>query len=678
MELFRPKYRPMEKTAGTKISQNPQQWPAEVQKALASQHPYIDDQEVDLKMNYLDPEEKRAFGAVIVHGKVAVLFSIRPGEQTGRVELDPLDVMFVPNEDGSDGQFRHINEDSFREATRQDEVGDVYPESDDPYSKLPPGNEYIGDMTGDVTPLEWSGYPNSFGGSGAMRTAGCGLLSKVLKKDQDIDQLIRLLDTHNGVNRAATALGLRDSLAALEPEGDKQENPFDTSGAVQIRRDKSNHMFVDFDKGGTQPISSVELKEILQERFQGVMRKVMKDGWAIIRDFPTVRSAEVPAFSVMPTEVEKGGWYRVVTKGGDMEPALVCTQMCDFDGQTIRSQKIISPEGKYDEGRVYTGVSTQERQYPIGEVRSGAKGCFLDESSGYVATPNIKIKRTTTMPDEGTVVIATRMDTMEDIGLVMVDNLLRPQRVMPDDYPRGVVPENAYYFPRCFQFLETKGSLKGLDASETENLKKVQDKRPVATLRKNAGWYHLAGDIQGGSVNEPRMLEPQMRMKLASLGVDDYVIKKAAKMDEGQLELRGLRPSRFRAPKTASLSIREAAKQSLVTRRALNEFEKSAAEAMAGYDEAMQAENPDPLEDPQTLDAILSLQFISDETLEEISDSDNLLEMTEDKLAKMLMAARQGEKSIHEKGVQRALQGVGEARKSLKTLQIELDHREQS
>jgi hypothetical protein len=69
MRLYQKRYQPLVKLAGTKISKNPQQWGAEVLKALASQHPYVDESDVDIKVNYMDPEEKRAFGVVIVAGR---------------------------------------------------------------------------------------------------------------------------------------------------------------------------------------------------------------------------------------------------------------------------------------------------------------------------------------------------------------------------------------------------------------------------------------------------------------------------------------------------------------------------------------------------------------------------------------------------------------------------------
>jgi hypothetical protein len=82
------------------------------------------------------------------------------------------------------------------------------------------------------------------------------------------------------------------------------------------------------------------------------------------------------------------------------------------------------------------------------------------------------------------------------------------------------------------------------------------------------------------------------------------------------------------------------------------------------------------LEDPRVMDRILSLQFVSDETLEELVDAEPLFEEVEDKVAKLLMAARQGEDSINEKATQRALKGIGMARNSLANLAVELESKE--
>ena len=673
MRLYQKRYQPLVKLAGTKISKNPQQWGAEVLKALASQHPYVDESDVDIKVNYMDPEEKRAFGVVIVAGRAAVVFSIGPSEQTGQIELNPLDVMFVPNKDGDDGQFRHLSEFSFRDAIDQGGVGDVFPKGDgESYSQLPPSNEYIGDMTGDVTPLEWSSY-DSMGGGNAMRTAGSGLLSCMLRDRTEVTTLSDLLDSHHGIGRAAKRLGLRDSLDNLLPEGDETEDPFDTSPVVQIRKDDHNHLFVDFDGGETQPISAIELKELLHEEFKPMMREVMDRGWAFVRNFPTVRSPEVPMFNTLPTPIEEGGWHRVVTKSDKPVDGLVCTQMLDFDGGRLPRQKVICADGKFDEGKVALGSLAGEGKLPVGTPRSGTLGCFLDESAGFVATPNIRITKTITLPDDGTVLVGTRMDTMQPIGLVLVDNLLKPQKVESGHYDQRLIPDNAYYFPANLTFLELKDESVGVvDATERDGISAKSDKRPKATMRKNAGWYHLAGKVRGGHVNTGQVLEGEMRLKLASLGADDHAIERICEMGDGQMELRGLRRSRMKLASQDGLPRISAE----VTNSVVRALKKCANDAMEGYNEAMQAEKPDPMEDPQALDAILSLQFVSDENLEEISEADNLFEMVEDKLARMLLAARQGEVSIHEKGVQRALKGIGEARKSIKTLNIELESRE--
>ncbi|MFB6373596.1 MAG: hypothetical protein ABEN55_10875, partial [Bradymonadaceae bacterium] len=328
---------------------------------LVDDHPYIDTSEVEVKFEDMDPEEKSAKGVIILQNKAGAPFSIGKSEDTQKIELDPIDIIYMPGSSGG-GQFCHLNESSYRRAIQEADVGRPFPEGEsegDEYAKLPPGNEYIGDMTGDVTPLEYSGYPNAISSGGALRSASSGLLSRVVRTDQDLQKLHKLLTDHRGLNIAAESVGLKQSLDELPTEG--EDNPTEEAQFVQIRRKDNGRVVVEYSNGHQTPISGADLQEALGSDYESVMREVMGGkGWAIVRDFPTIQTPEVPTINTYPGPIDQGGWCKLVDESGDKKRGLVCPQMLDFDGQTINKQKVLLENDTWDEGATFCGHPISE------------------------------------------------------------------------------------------------------------------------------------------------------------------------------------------------------------------------------------------------------------------------------------------------------------------------------
>ena len=671
-----------EKTAGIKISKSPKQWAMEVIKALKSEHPYIDGKEAKIKFEDIDPEEKSARGAIIIKKSIAAPFTIGMNEDTRRVELNPIDILFIPEPGYEDGHLRHFNESSYRQAVQQEDVGRPFPRGDneqEEYGKLPAKNEYIGDLTGDVTPLEYSGYPNAISGGGALRTAQSGSLSRIIHSQDQLQDLKQLLNDKNGLNLAAENIGLKDVLDNLETEGDdppRRNEPGRNAPVTQIRRKDNGQIVIEYSNGHSAPISGVELEETLGSDFRPVMRKVMGRGWAIVRNFPTIKTPEVPVVNTLPGPVESGGWYELATSGGSTQDGLVCPQMLDFDGQVIRRQKVLCEHGGWDVGKTFLGRPTQEGVdcHPAAksEFGQGKKGCFLTEAFGeYQCTPNVTITQIVERPDTGLMAVGKREDTMSRVGLIFLDNLIRPREVHSRDLVDDILPEESYYIPTSFEFIEV-GDRKNLLVESDRKTVESKDDRPVAYLRKQANWYDLRGKTEHGQVEEPMMREPQMRMKLAMLGCDDHVIEKACEMEDDKMPLRGLRPSSIRLKKEATSKT----PNTETFQKAFGEFKKYAQQAVEGYNRAVEQSAPEAsqrAQDPRVMDAILSMHFADSDTLEELAECEQLFGDAEDKIGRLLMAARRGIDGLDERGLQKALKGLGKARKSLKTLKIELE-----
>jgi len=145
----------MEKVAGFKMPTNVKLWSSEIIRYLKSQHPYLplDTAEVDLRR--LDSGKGAAVGSVILDNQVAIPVIIsrpRPGADP---ELAPMDVFF------HQGRYRHLDPETINTFIHSPQVG--APEGTTT-SNAVGGNPYVGDLTGDATPLEYSGQASPFAG----------------------------------------------------------------------------------------------------------------------------------------------------------------------------------------------------------------------------------------------------------------------------------------------------------------------------------------------------------------------------------------------------------------------------------------------------------------------------------------------------------------------------------
>lgn len=160
--FFRPQA--MEKTAGYKMPTNVKLWQSEIIRYLKSQHPYLPLDSAEIDIRRLDVSKGAAVGSVILDNQVAIPVIIsrpRPGADP---ELAPMDVFF------HQGRYRHLNPETVNAAVHSPEVGQ--PESS-PVSNAVGGNPYVGDLTGDATPLEYSGQASPFAGPfSGVKTAG--------------------------------------------------------------------------------------------------------------------------------------------------------------------------------------------------------------------------------------------------------------------------------------------------------------------------------------------------------------------------------------------------------------------------------------------------------------------------------------------------------------------------
>jgi hypothetical protein len=657
----------LEKTAGVTIPSNPTQWPTEVTKSLKSQHPYISLTRTETKFDIIEPQEKRASGVVIVDKKLAIPFTIRPSDYTGKPSIDKLDVMF------SQGKFAHLNKSSYERAVRESSYAQSAQRGD-----LPPSNRYIGGLTGDVSPLEHSHSSNM---TGITSYASFGLISRVVRHANDLDYLENFLGTYHGINSIANSLGFSDSLEALKYDTVPPDDSSDYSVA-QITKAGGSGFKMMFSNGVSKMVSPKDMRDILQEDYTPVLRQVIGRGYCIIRDVPALKSVDVPRIDITPSTVKNAGYYNLRTAEGGCLNAIVCTRQIGFCGKQNNIQVALGEDGSYTEGKAFRGVqinkiSMRSPLFQGNVIEPGAVGCFLDESfANPMATPKLTVKHVLSRPNNPNIVIA---DTdMGEIGLVLLDGIIRPTTIHTNHNTMSGhenLPEKSYYMPTHMSFFTISERAKLDDAAAMNETLKDMDPRPVSKLTKNAMRWTLYGDTDNGYVAFKDMKDDSMRIKLAEFGADDYVIDKAMDMKEGaELTLYGLVSKDMAPPQEIEKTSSHVPKN--VSPYVVRMLKKAAAEYTDGINQmAQDPTSQEEVENPAVLDSILSLQFVSDDTLSELIDAEPMLEDVEDKIAKALMASRHGEKSINEKTAAKTLKGIGEVRNSLKILKIELDAR---
>jgi hypothetical protein len=646
MKMFR--INKIEKLAGVTVPSDPKSWPTEIMKTLVSQHPYIDTTNVKLNFEQVEPDSNTSNGKIVVANKIVLPFFIRKNDDTRQTELDPIDIIFTNDRYGA------LTEESYIEAMDSEGVARTQRDGED----VPSKNKYIGQNTGDVSPLEFS---NRGGGGGSrMVTAGQGLLSYVVQNIEDVSKLQNCIQTYRGVNSALEAMGLRLPLEEMA-KGMIEGTP-KTSRLAHVIRMPHGGFGISFDDGEIRVIEVRDLQKVLQEDFYPIMRQVASRGWAMVRDFPTVISADVTPLEVTAPPINIGGPYRVLSSTGEQYQGLVATECMEYDGTTRRIQNFLGTCGEYSTGMVMSGFRLPDDSHhvtPASVIDTGVNGCFFDEAFGSAkCTPSFKIKTIVTMPGEPTSMIVCLDGTGETIGLVPAVGVLRPRVI---DKPAQYLPQKSYWVPAHMNFFEIKKKVKIVDRAEqrADGMK--------AILQKNAGAYHIHGNVTGLGKLDVKDMDPcKMRTKLAWLGGDDTLLDKAMRMKSGEsMPLYTLRPAKIQI-KTASKN----PSGPIGTPAMWSRLKIAAEQVIKSVDETK-----DVQDDPQIMDSALSLQLINSDNLDRVIDAEpNFLEV-EDKLARMLVSARAGEASINEKGVSRALKGMGDAIRSLKTLRMAMEDR---
>lgn len=660
MDLYRIKPK-LTKVAGRRISPNPQQWSADIIKALRQDHPYADLAGASPEFHDADPDSGTAHGTVALSPRVSVIFSIRPDTLQRKPELDPLDIL-VEN-----GRYRAFTEASYREAMTGSAVGaSKQPKNDqDRYSVAPTTNPYVGDMTGDTSPLEAGnlGLSNMVRAS-TMRTASMSSLTPGLVTKRDtLGRLLNTLAAYPHIDRAMESYGLKQSLiVAGAGVLAKEEDHPDT---LVVTRGKGLSFNVRFSNGEQRVCTRRDLEDMLMSSAPQVMRQVMRHGMATVREVAELGSVDLDGLSIQAPVIQAPGTYDIDT--GDCSCSLrgwqVVRHLMDVDGSILDDTKwhafdpvmgeYLKPcellRGMKSEACL-DGVQTDE-----GAPASGLTRFWFKEVRAL--SPVFKVERFVEVPGGDAVYVAQMQDgTKRRFGWRFVESLARPVK-MPHSEARGygldvplyLVPVNAELIPVAKEATEV-GAKTQLKMAQAE-------REAVVVQRLSPSEWRVSG--QSGVLSE------DMILKLAGRGVPEARLVELWSAPTGHTDKLWLPKVAAQEPQT-----KQAARWiSPELRQSITALSKTAQEVAEGLDQAMGQGQPQV--DPRTLDAVLALNMASDENLEQILQAKPLFDEAEDKIARLVLASRLGKDTLDEDGLTRALRGMGAVHRALQVLSVE-------
>lgn len=153
-----------QKTAGTRLSNDARMWVAEVTAQIAAAHPYIPAESLGVEFNRLDPVKGAAVGSASVGDTgVTIPVIIKRARVGGDPELMPTDIFYA------EGRYLPLTAEGVKSAMQSREFGTPMPNPQ--ANRVNGANPYVGDVTGDASPLEYAGQSTPYAGPFASKTS---------------------------------------------------------------------------------------------------------------------------------------------------------------------------------------------------------------------------------------------------------------------------------------------------------------------------------------------------------------------------------------------------------------------------------------------------------------------------------------------------------------------------
>lgn len=517
-----------------------------------------------------------------------------------------------------------------------------------------------------------------------------GLTSRLLKTayldPNAISNFRHLLATNPHILQGSgNNLKLVEIVARRGPEAVPIRSQVRGPNILQVYRKPDGNVCIKFSGGPETKTTPEELKKALGDRFPEVMSKLRSGDVYMQHDGVQQASwnAERPMGEAKP--VMGDGLFAVRDKNGDSVVGMVVTSIMDFDGKSLPLKMFVTPEGKYAiVGEMFGVKLADKHRLPSQTPSGGQSGVFVNYVHGTpIATLPMRLISVRRVKPEGgderILYMVQNPMTGERIVLSPVQSVQGFERMHVVDPGVKALSDGApiYYMPGDSEWVTLRTPLR-LAESEAE-LTKVSS-APATHVTYGAGMWHIDACVEGealvdglktAGVKESSwhdLDEPSAREMLVAMGVaSDNVQEVLDQARERPGMDRGVKLSGLHAPQICGFEIIEPVK--VAYDEATVSFTQSLRPGAALIKAAAESGHP------ETLDAILSLEFITPQNLKYFIDNIPDFEEAASRLAALLIAVRLGMPHVPEQPVKDALEGLSKTVNKLRILKSAVDHK---
>lgn len=371
-----------------------------------------------------------------------------------------------------------------------------------------------------------------------------------------------------------------------------------------------------------------------------IRQEVASTGYALLSD-----NEEALDTVNLPTQLEKvasTGVYAVLPNNGPAERAVVLKDVITFDGAKTKLAYIVGASGASFQGEVAgircgdVDLDSIQGSYPRGE------GMLLFPKTAQVSEP-ITIKQSIRYEDGQTAYVANR--SFGDNILIKTAAVRTPVKTSQSEY---LIPQDSRFIPLSY------GEGHRSDTASIASLTSQGDLMNKVAVISDGTNYEFSG------------------RPVDSLGLD------AVDYKTGLLVLSAMGDSPAGAKRKLAAA-RTGKKVEVVAKNALtvsapggNVVEPEVSELINSMRVDLTKE-ASVLTGPDTVDSVLSLNFITPENIQGYIDSLPEFEQASSKLAELLVGVRLGLTDIPEAAVSSAMKGIERAITGLKKLQLRLN-----
>jgi len=369
-----------------------------------------------------------------------------------------------------------------------------------------------------------------------------------------------------------------------------------------------------------------------------VRQSVINDGYTLVVPEDNRELVSVEKTASLKT-VDSNGIYSVMTKTGKAQRAAVVNDIVSLDGRKMDLCLVVGDSGAAFQDKV-AGVHCGDLD--LGALRGSEPsggGVFVLKEAGVVTEPVTVLNKVVT--DDATSYLYEH--PLHGKGTLKIASVLKPLNTSGNDY---LIPDTATFVPLTF------GGRYATDAVSMDKIASRQDRMMEVCLRSDGSEFSFSGRPVDGLIKSAGLNAVESLLLLGVLGD---------------------------TPSGAMRKLASAAQKfetSFVAARVLgpNTKEKVAADGEA--ERLAEVINIDLIKESsaltgsETVDSVLSLNFVTPENIQGYVDAIPVLEEAGSKLAEMLVGVRLGLSDVPEAAVSTSLRGIERAVQGLKKLQI--------